>query len=617
MERTLTTILVAELTGLEKTVDTGGGISDKILKDHLVAVDRIVTEHHGKLLGNAGGSLAAQFSNPSDAVRCAVVLEETIHASAGEQSIRIGIDQGDVAIENGRVRGDGIKSATELQKRFEGIVISGSVQDQLIDDIGVATEELGEGNNVAYRVRAKDRGINTETSPATFRQVLPKFTLVAGAALVLVLIVSFAIQDQFSYDFEPADLTKYKLELPEKPSIAVLPFDNLSGDPENDYLGDSLTETIIASLGSLPDLIVIARNSVFTYKNKPTKVQQVAEDLGVRYILEGSVQREGDKVRVVAQLIDAVDGKHLWAEKYSEEIESLFDVQDAISEKIAEEMEYNLSFGELARRWRQDMGTPENYRRMRQANEWFQLWNVEGHRKAELEINDLAEKYPDAAGMLVWLSLIFWQKTLLGIDGEFAKNLEIARQHAEAAESIMGEDVTAALHIQFANIEMTSRSCELATKRVQKALELAPSRSGVQSVGGYVLAWCGEHQTAIEMLRLAMRLEPQFPRWYPAVLAEAHAFSGQTDEAKSMALAVVDLKEDVTEKRWMLGLLIKLAFTEGRHSQAREYAKQLIELEPSITVPKLSHRYILLQHPTFLAEFETALSAAGVPKANN
>ncbi len=619
MEQTLTTILVAELTGLEKTGDTGGGISDKILKDHLVTVDRIVTEHHGKLLGNAGGSLAAQFSSPSDAVRCAVVLEKTFHASAGDQSIHIGIDQGDVAIENGRVRGDGIKSASELQKRFEGIVISRAVQDQLRDDHGVLTEELGEGSDGAYRVRAKDIRINAAAPPATFQQVLPKFTFVAGAALVLVLIAAFTIQDQFSYDFEPADLTKYEFELPEKPSIAVLPFDNLSGDPANDFLGDGLTETIIAVIATSPDLFIIARNSVFTYRGKPTKVQQIAEELGVRYVMEGSVHVQDDRMRVVAQLVDALDGKHLWAEQYDYELTDIFKLQDDLTGKILEELEVQLTRGEQSRawinQWRELPDGLEMFRFFVEGRRAYQQFSLEAHQKSEELWSEYYKRYPEDWGSNLLMGWIHYQKVIMRITGDISGSIGTAREFANRSLDYSKGNVDAELHILLASLDKLQGDHDSALIHVDQALQLSPGLSSINNAAAWIKMKTGQTAEGVELQRRAMRLEPSYSMAMPLQLAFGLMKLGQYGEANAICQSIIASEANAWIKNLAFHLLTYIAVSQNEYVKARGYVIDLLKINPNANVDTYYATWMFdVLDQGFVDRYMAALRGSGLPQ---
>jgi TolB-like protein len=276
-----------------------------------------------------------------------------------------GINLGDVIQEEERIYGDGVNIAARLEGLANpgGICISKTAFDQIESKLPYGYEFLGDQpvKNIAkpvgaYRVLMEPR-VTVEGEPEKEkRSPVKRMPILVGAVAVLVLAVAVGVWQFYARrpSVETASVEKMAFPLPEKPSIAVLPFDNLSGDPEQDYIADGLTENIITGLSHIPEMFVIARNSVFTYKGKAVKINQVSEDLGVRYVLEGSVQKAGDQLRVNAQLIDALKGHHLWAERYDRELKDLFKLQDEITMKVMTAMEVKLTRGELSRLYRTD-----------------------------------------------------------------------------------------------------------------------------------------------------------------------------------------------------------------------------------------------------------------------
>ena len=625
MGRRLSAIFAADMVGYSRLMEAdevGTLARQKIHRRELI--DPALAEFHGRLVKEMGDGILVEFPSVVDAVQCAVAIQRAMperEANVTQDrriAYRIGINLGDIIVEDDDIYGDGVNIAARLEQLAEpgGICISGTAYDQMRATVEVGYESLGEQRvkNIERPIRAYK--VLTATGEAGIVLEQPRRRMgsrhLAALGLVLLLAIGAAGWWWSKPDFEPADPTKFAFALPDTPSIAVLPFDNLSGNSDDDYLGDSLTENIIASLGSLPDLIVIARNSSFAYKGKPTKVQKVAEELGVRYVLEGSVQREGDRIRVVAQLVDALDGKHLWAEKHDQRIDDLFDVQDVISEKIAEELEYRLSFGDLAKRWRKTSVNPEMYRRSRKINEYFQQWNLEGHRKAEAAMHTLEGDFPDHDGPKIWLSYLYWQKALLGIDGDQSDNIGVARRYADQAQALIGDDV-ARIHTLVANLDLMENECIGALRHADRSLELTPSASNAIAIAGSVKAWCGQADAAVDLLQLAMRLEPQYPLWYPTVLAEALAFLGRDEEAKSVAQAVLDFEGNAAEKVWALNVLTTIAHSGGDLAEARGFANSLLAINPNFTVPQLAIRYRIVGAP-FYERVEEALKTAGIPE---
>jgi adenylate cyclase len=301
-------------------------------------IEPLLAKHHGRIVKLMGDGAIVEFSSVVDAVTCAVAAQkETAAAQAGsprERRIvfRMGINLGDVVVDGADLLGDGVNVAARLEQLCEpgGILISGTAYDHLQGKIGLALDYRGEQRvkNIARPVRTYSVRLDGSRRHWLLdARRLRRWRLPAAALVLLLSGVAIWLHQRPA---ETAVVERMALPLPDKPSIAVLPFDNLSANPEQEYFVDGMTEDLITDLSKLSGIFVIARNSSWTYKGKPIKVQQVAEDLGVRYVLEGSVQRQGDHVRINAQLIDAVGGQHLWAERYDGTMNDVFALQDKV-----------------------------------------------------------------------------------------------------------------------------------------------------------------------------------------------------------------------------------------------------------------------------------------------
>ena len=350
-KRKLTAILSADVEGYSRLMGEDEEATVRTLTAYREVLTTLIQQHNGRVIDSPGDNLLAEFASVVDAVQCAVAVQKEINARNAElpenhrMQFRVGINLGDVIQEGGRIYGDGVNIAARLEGLAKpgGICISKTAFDHIESKLPYGYEFLGDQpvKNIAkpvgaYRVLMDPRvtiaGEPEEKKPALVRR---KAILVGGIALVIVVLAALIWNFYFRHaPIEPASVEKMAFPLPDKPSIAVLPFVNMSRDPEKDYLADGLTENIITALSKIPEMFVIARNSTLTYKDKPVKVQQVAEDLGVRYILEGSVQKADDRVRINAQLIDTIKGHHLWAQRFDREFEDLFALQDEITLKI-------------------------------------------------------------------------------------------------------------------------------------------------------------------------------------------------------------------------------------------------------------------------------------------
>ncbi|MFP6747990.1 MAG: adenylate/guanylate cyclase domain-containing protein [Alphaproteobacteria bacterium] len=448
-ERRLAAIVAIDVAGYSRLMGADEDGTLATMKAHREINFPIGEKHGGRVVGTAGDGVLWEFPSITEAVAASIEIQARmaeINADIPDDRkmlYRIGINLGDVMVDGDDIYGDGINVAARIEALATpgGICLSRAARDQVRDRMDINLEDMGEVEvkNIARPVRVF-KVLADGQSAAVPAKTKPKWMIpvIAAAVLLVTIIGGGAWWWMLQPDFEPADPKKYAYRLPQAPSIAVLPFDYLGDDKKaNEYLSDGLTENIIAVLATSPDLFVIARNSSFTYKGKPVKVQQVAENLGVRYVLEGSVQRFGDKLRVTAQLIDALNGKHLWAERYDRQLTDFLRIQDEIAQQILVQLHAKLSGGAgtigVAKNFGQDM---EGYRQFTIALKKFQSFTKKGHHEAIAIYQDLLQKNPknfSVVGMMGWLQ---WQKALLGLSKNRSKTLREARKFAEKSLSL-------------------------------------------------------------------------------------------------------------------------------------------------------------------------------------
>jgi TolB-like protein/class 3 adenylate cyclase len=337
-KRKLTAILSADVEGYSRLMGDDEEATVRTLTAYREVLSTLIQQHNGKVLDSPGDNLLAEFVSVVDAVQCAVAVQKEIKARNDQlpenrrMQFRIGINLGDVIQEEERIYGDGVNIAARLEGLAEpgGICISKTAFDHIESKLPYGYEFLGDQTvkNIAkpvgaYRVLMEPRVTIAGEPEEEKRSHVRRMPIFVGVAAVLVLAIAIGFWQFYVRrpTVEPASEEKMVYPLPNKPSIAVLPFDNMSGDPKQDYLGDAISENIISSLAILPDLFVISRNSTFVYKDKPIEIKQVSEELGVQYVLEGSVVKSEDKVRVTVKLIDALMGRHKWSQKYDRKME--------------------------------------------------------------------------------------------------------------------------------------------------------------------------------------------------------------------------------------------------------------------------------------------------------
>jgi adenylate cyclase len=478
------------------------------------------------VIDSPGDNLLAEFTSVVDAVQCAVAVQKEFQARNAElpenrrMEFRIGVNLGDVIEEGERIYGDGVNIAARLEALADpgGICISKTAFDQIETKLPLGYEFLGEQDvkNIpkpvgAYRVLMEPRvtvaeEIEKEKPVPIWRR---KGVLAGGIALVLVVIALAVWNFYFRPSIEPASVEKMAFPLPDEPSIAVLPFTNMSGDPQQEYLSDGLTEQIITSLSMAPRLFVIARNSTFTYKGKAVKVQQVAEELGVRYVLEGSVQKSGERIRISAQLIDALTGRHLWAQRYDRNLKDLFALQDEITMKIMSAIQVKLTRGETARLGKKETDNLEAYIKVMQGAEYYWRGTKEGNiqaRKLAEEAIALDPDYPRA--------YFLWQEAAR----LFQKTIAIDESHPRA---------NAALAFVYG----LQRQHEKSLAQAERAVALHPNMAYPNVHLGGALFRVGRYEEAIQSIEKAVRLDPIGYDLYFIWLGHAYGFAGRYEEA--------------------------------------------------------------------------------------
>jgi len=374
IERKLAAILSADVQGFSRLMGADEEATLRTLQAYRTVTDSLIQQHRGRVVGTAGDSILAEFASVTDAVRCAVEIQQQLKARNADlpaqhrMEFRIGINLGDVMVDGEQIYGDGVNIAARLQALAEagGMCLSGTVYDQVRNKLALRYEDLGEQavKNIAepvqvWRVQMEESGSpgsgvrspKSEVKSSKTRRV--GTALLARSVLVLVSVLLLGGIVALLYPSLPTLVTRHSalvteeaqppLPLPDKPSIAVLPFVNLSEDPKQEYFSDGLTDDLITDLSRISGLFVIARNSVFFYKGRAVKVQDISRELGVQYVLEGSVRKSDNRVRITAQLVDATTGHHLWAARYDRPLKDIFTLQDEIVQKIVTTLKLQLT----------------------------------------------------------------------------------------------------------------------------------------------------------------------------------------------------------------------------------------------------------------------------------
>ena len=430
LKRKLTAILSADVKGYSRLMGEDEEWTVRTLDTFKGVMKNIIPQHRGRVVDSTGDNLLAEFASVVDAMQAAVEIQQVLRAKNSllpenrRMQFRIGINLGDVIEEGERIFGDGVNIAARLEGIAEagGICISGSAFEQIENKLPLHYDYLGEHEvkNITRPVRVyralMDNGVVKEKGARPKAQGSRRRILAFGLAGVLLIVAGVALW-QFVLrpapparpPVEKANPQKMAYALPDRPSIAVLPFVNMSDDPKQEFFSDGITEEIITALSKLPQFFVIARNSTFTYKGKAVKIKQVSEELGVQYVLEGSVRRDGDRLRITAQLIDGLSGKHLWAERYDGDLKDIFALQDQITMKIITELRGKMVFGGEIRSAARRTKNLDAYLKHLQASEYSNRLtkdDVIQARKLAEEVIALDPEYPK--GYSQWPSFYAW-----------------------------------------------------------------------------------------------------------------------------------------------------------------------------------------------------------------
>jgi len=535
VKRKLTAILSADVKGYSRLMREDEEWTVRTLKGYKDVMGSLIPQHRGRVVDSTGDNLMAEFASVVDAVQCAVEIQQVLRAKNAvvpenrRMEFRIGINLGDVIEEGDTIYGDGVNIAARLESLAEagGICISESAYQQIENKLPLRYDYLGEHEvkNIAKPVRVYRARIEADAGPSKLgkekkpaQKRLPKAALAIIAVIViagLVALYQFVLRPSPSKT-EVASKEKMAFPLPDVPSIAVLPFVNMSEDPKQEFLCDGMTEAIITALSKVPRMVVIARNSTFTYKGKPVKVKQVSEDLGVRYVLEGSIQRSGDRLRITVQLIDALTGNHLWAERYDRDLKDIFAMQDEITIKILNGIRVKLTMGgevsmsqKYAGKYYRGKQGLDCYLKLMEASGYIQRFNIQDTNLARRMVEEAIAMCPEAPLGYVYLGWVYQNDYWLGNTKSPQETLEKAIELAQKALAM--DDSLAGPHGLLCSLYTAKREYDKAIAEGERGVALNPG--GTSELLNYAASLCyaGRPEEAIQLFQKAIRLNPFNP----------------------------------------------------------------------------------------------------------
>lgn len=579
IRRRLAAILAADVVGYSRLMERDENNTHTLLMARWKEVlEPLVAIHQGRVFKRTGDGVFVEFGSAVNAVECAAALQQAMAAANRDMPedraivLRVGVNLGDILVEDSDLYGDGVNVAARLETLANpgGVAISDSVHEHVHGRVGIDFVDSG-----YHEIKNIERPVHVwNWSPNR-----------AGDAVGTVV------------EAQP--------RLPAKPSIAVLPFDNMSGDPEQGYFADGITEDIITDLSKVSGLFVIARNSSFAYKGKAPDIRKVSRELGVRYILEGSVRRAANRIRINAQMIDGTTGGHLWAERYDRGIEDIFAVQDEVTRTIVSALKVKLTAGEEERRESRGKIDPGAYDLLVRSRQTMLQLSAVSSREARAMLERVIEIDPRLAAAYARLSIIAFVEYVNQWNGATPDNLGRALQLAH--EAIDTDDTEPQAHTSLALALAWMRRLDEAEAPAERAVALNPNFADAYTVLGNIREFQGRYEDAVALYTRAHRLDPQFDLSLH-FLGRALLSLGRFDEAEIAFKRRLTLAPRSDMTRFYLACLYGRI---GRYEEARRYWREILEINPSFSVDHLK-RVLPYRDPDLLDRLVDGLREAGV-----
>jgi adenylate cyclase len=577
-ERRLAAVLAADMVGYSRLMEVDEAGTLARLKTHrLELIDPAIAKNRGHIIKTTGDGLLVEFQSVADAVLCAAEVQRRMARRNADVSparwiqFRIGINLGDVIFEENDIFGDGVNVAARLQVLAEpgGICISGAVRDQVGDRLDdIAFEDLGE------------QSVKNITRP------IHVFRVRLDSAMMVAL--------ESSKDASAAPVTR-------KPSIAVLPLVNMSGDPEQEFFADGLTEDIITELSRFRDLLVISRNSTFVHKGKAVKVQEIARELGVEYVLEGSVRKVGDRVRVTVQLIDAQTDRHIWAERYDRKLEDIFAIQDEVTGAIVATLPGRVEAATQERVKRKPTDNMAAYECVLAAKVLHHRSQRDANAEAQLLLDRAIALDPNYAHAHAWKACVLGQTWVYGWCAD--RDATFQRVADELQIALALDDNDSDVHRILAAVNLTRDDHDKAAYHQERAIALNPNYDLIVVQQGEFLTWLGRPEEGIDWIRKAMRLNPYHPERFWNHLGRALYCAERFAEAAEAFSRIT--RPDFTHHAFLAATFAQM----GNPVAAAAHAAEVVKLEPGFSVAA----YLATQH--YKQEADRARHEAGLLKA--
>ncbi len=628
LPRKLAAILHADVAGYSRLAGKDEDATHRRLKTSLDLIGEAVSSCHGRVVNYAGDAALAVFDAVVDAVCCAVMIQaELAELNAdlpGDRRIlfRIGVNLGDVIEDDDDIFGDGVNVAARIQGLAEpgGVCISESVFAALGNQLPLEFEDIGSQavKNItdpvhAYLVHMKpgaelprpvQRQVRERNPPSTRKSLL------LGLAILVLVAAAVAVawlkpwQGQQQLAVAPQANTL----LADKPSIAVLPFENISGDPEQDYFADGMTEDLITDLSKISGLFVVARNSSFSYRGTSTDVRQISIDLGVKYILEGSVRRVGEQIRINAQLIDGETGGHLWAERFDGTMADVFLLQDNVNQKIVSELAVSLTVDDRKRLENVETTNPDAYDMLLRGFEQYQLFAGVANADARESFKRAVELDPGYARAYANVALTYASAVNFNWTDNREESIKLGLEFAEKALEI--DDTIPQIYLTRSMLYMAQRRYHAAVEAAQRTIEVHPNYVDGYAALAFVQSYAGEHEAALAAIHRAKQLDPNFSYIYLAVEGRILFLLRRYDEALEVMLKSTS-RNPAFERAQLI--LASIYAQLGEIDNAQWAVAEAMSVKPGISLAD-EKRNLNYKIDSDLDHYIEALRKAGVPE---
>jgi TolB-like protein/class 3 adenylate cyclase len=583
-KRKLSAILSADVKGYSRLMGENELATVRTLEAYRAMIAEVIRNYSGRVVDSPGDNVLAEFASVVDAVESAVDIQNELKTKNAElpedrrMEFRIGINLGDVIEEGERIYGDGVNVAARIEGLAEGgaICISSNSYEQVKNKLNLGYQYLGEHSvkNIAEPVRVYSVLMEPEAAGKVIGEERPRPKqwrwAAIGTVAVLVIVAGALVIWNFYFrtPLEPASVERMAFPLPDKPSIAVL----------QEYFSDGITEDLITDLSKISGLFVIARNSVFTYKGKAVKVEKVGQELGVKYVLKGSVRKVKNRVRITAQLVDTTTGGHLWAERYDRDLRDILALQDEVTQKIVTALVVKLTKDEQERLVRKGTDSLEAYDYTLRGMNYFCRFTKEANARARQMFEKATDLDPKYALAHTWLGWTHWLDYSFGWS-QNPKSLEGAFELAQRATSL--DDSVSEAHALLGKVHLWKRQHDLAIAELEKTLSLNPNYADGLTGLGEALYFAGRPEEAIGLVKKAMRLNPKYPVWYLLNLGHAYFLTGRYEEAITTLKRVINRNPNF----WPAYIYLAASYVElGQEEKSRIEASELLRINPNFSL---------------------------------